>query len=204
MGFDHVDLIYAERPPEGISTKEVVEQVSGLLASGKARTWGVLNWRPELIAEATAVAQSAGVMPPCAAQLVYSLANPEIVEDDAMADKLDAAGTSVVASSALAGGALCGKYARGEAGRLSGQLDSPRWRDALEIGSRLNVVADELGATPAQVAVTFALDGPRVSSVLFGATTPEQVAENVAALDIRARLTDVDLTSLRALAARDA
>lgn len=204
MGLDHVDLIYAERPPEGMSVEEVVAQVSGLLASGKARAWGVLNWRPELIAEASAVAARAGVASPCAAQVVYSLASPHVVEDEAMASALDAGGTCVVASSALAGGALCGKYARGEAGRLSGQLDSPRLRSALGIGRHLDEVAPGLGATPAQLAVAFALDGPRVASVLLGATTPEQIAENVAALDLRTRLTTDDLAALRALALADA
>jgi aryl-alcohol dehydrogenase-like predicted oxidoreductase len=204
MRLDHVDLVYAERPPVGMSVESVVEQVSGLLEAGEARAWGVLNWRPELIAEAAAIAEREGVAPPCASQLVYSLASPSVVEDEAMASALGAGGTSVVASSVLAGGALCGKYARGEGGRLSGQLDSPRWRNALEIGRRLNDVAVDIRATPAELAVAFALDGPRVASVLLGATTPEQVAENVAALEVRARLTHDDLAALRALAAADA
>lgn len=204
MGLDHVELIYAERPPDGMSVAHVVEEVSALVEAGKARAWGVLNWRPELIGEAAALAEREGVASPCAAQLVYSLASPHVVEDEVMAGALGAGGTSIVASSVLAGGALCGKYARGEGGRLSGQLDSPRWRSALEIGRRLNEVAAGLGATPAELAVAFALDGPRVASVLLGATSPEQVAENVAALDVRARLTNGDLAALRVLAGADA
>lgn len=203
MGLDHVDLIYAERPPEGLTVEEVVAQVASLLESGKARSWGVLNWRAELIAEATDVAARAGVPSPCAAQLAYSLAYPDPVEDDAMGAALDAGETSVVASAVLAGGALCGKYARGESGRLSDQLDAPRWQDALRIGERLCEVAEELGATPAQLAVAYALSHPRVASVLFGATAPEQVAENVAALEVANRLTEDDLSRLRALGKRD-
>lgn len=197
MGLDHVDLIYAERPPEGMVVEEVVAQVAGLLAAGKARAWGVLNWRAGLIAEAADVAGREGVPPPCAAQLVYSLARPDVVEDPAMEAALDAAGTSVVASSVLAGGALTGKYARGENGRLADSLDDPRWAQALRAGERLVERARELDASPCQLAIAFALSSPRVASVLFGATTPEQVAENVAALEIAARLGEADLAVLR-------
>lgn len=192
MQLEHVDLIYAERPPVGLTVDEVVGQVSGLLDAGKARAWGVLNWRADLLAEAVVAAERAGVAPPCATQLVYSVAVPEVVEDGAMQDALAAGGTSVVASAALAGGALCGKYGRGESGRLSHRLDEPRTRRALDVGERLagGGLYAELDATPAQLAYAFALRGHAVASVLFGATTAEQVSENVRALGVAGRLTD--------------
>lgn len=203
MGLDHVDLIYAERPPAGLSVEEVVAQVTGLLAAGKARTWGVLNWRAELIADAARVAAAAGARLPCAAQLAYSLAYPRVVEDSAMQDALDSAGASVVASAVLAGGALSGKYARGEGGRLSGQLGEPRWQRALAIGERLRAIGDSLGATPSQLAIACAVSGPRVASVLFGATTADQVAENAAALEVLERLGADELEALRVLGERE-
>lgn len=202
MGLDHVDLIYAERPPDGLEVGEVVGQVSDLIAAGKARAWGVLNWPAELLAEASAVATREGAPAPAATQLAYSLADTDAVEDLAMQDALDACGTSVVASHPLSGGALSGKYVHEAEGRLTSRLDDPRQRRMLEIGARL--VRAELGATPAQLALAFALNGPRVASVLFGATTPVQVAENMDALDVLARLTEDDLMRMRALAAADA
>jgi aryl-alcohol dehydrogenase-like predicted oxidoreductase len=204
MGLDHVDLIYAERPPEGLSVEAIVDAATDLIDAGKARAWGVLNWRPELTAEAASVAEREGVAPPCAAQLVYSVAHPEVVEGEATGAALDAAKASVVASAALAGGALTGKYATGAAGRLAGQLDAPRWQRALRVGERLQELAARIEATPCQLALAFALGGPRVASVLFGATAPEQVAENVAALELPARLTADDLAELRTLATQDA
>ena len=200
MRLDHVDLIYAERLPEGLDVEEVVGQVAALIAAGKARAWGVLNWRAELLAEASATAAREGVLAPVATQLVYSLANPHVVEDVAMQDALALAGTSVVASHSLAGGALSGKYARGEEGRLRGGLKDARQRPALELGERLASIRDELDATPAQLALAFALRGPGVATVLFGATSPEQLAENVGALDVLDRLTDDDVAALRAVA----
>ena len=202
MGLDHVDLIYAERPPEGLEVAEIVEAVSGLIAAGTARAWGVLNWRPELVAEASSVAAAAGSPPPVAAQLAYSLAYRQHVEDEAMGKALDAAGTSVVASAVLAGGALTGKYAEpGAHGRLASMPSSPVREHALRVGRQLRALAGELDTTPSRLALAFALAGPRVASVLFGATSPEQVAENVGALDLLARLSDTDLARLRSVAA---
>jgi aryl-alcohol dehydrogenase-like predicted oxidoreductase len=202
MGLDHVDLIYAERPPEALEVGELVEQVTGLVVAGKARAWGVLNWPAELLAESSAVAASMGEPAASATQLVYSLVQPFVVEDDEMQAALAVAGTRVVASHSLAGGALCGKYARGEDGRLSARLDDPRARPALELGARLtgDSVCDELDATPSQLALSFALRGEGVATVLFGATTPEQVAENAGALAVSERLTAGQLASLRDLA----
>jgi aryl-alcohol dehydrogenase-like predicted oxidoreductase len=81
---------------------------------------------------------------------------------------MDDTQVSVVASAVLAGGALTGKYPG--AGRLQDRLDDAHVKRALE------------AAPGAQAAIRFALAHPRVASVLFGATTPEQVAENAGAV----------------------
>lgn len=201
MGFDHVDLIYAERPPNGLDIEVVVEQVTGLIDAGKARAWGVLSWRTDLLLDAARVSAATGKPPPCAAQLPYGLAHTEAVEDDAMTGALDAAGTSVVASFVLAGGALTGKYVRGRhEGRLAGLAETPDMRKALAVGDQLVALAEQLDTTPARLAVAFALANRRVATVLFGATTPEQVADNVGALELLDRLNGSDLASIRALA----
>jgi len=200
MGFDYLDLVYSERPPDGLAVPEVVVAVSELIASGKARAWGVLNWQPELITEAAGFAASEGLPAPCAAQLPYSLAHPEFVEDDLMADALNEARASVVASAVLAGGALTGKYAiSGADGRLAGDVDDPRRERAFQVGERLRGLADEMGTKPARLAIAFALSNPRVASVLFGATSPEQVAENVSALDVLGSLEPGTLAQLRSV-----
>jgi aryl-alcohol dehydrogenase-like predicted oxidoreductase len=167
MGFDHVDLIYAERPPADLPLEQLVDEVTGLIAAGKARAWGVLNWPAKQIADAERIAPT----PPCAAQLPYSLIRREWVEDPAM----DATRVSVVASAVLAGGALTGKYPG--SGRLAGRLDDPEVARAIEVAEELK----QHGQEPAHAAIAFALAHPRVASVLFGASSPEQVAANVRA-----------------------
>jgi aryl-alcohol dehydrogenase-like predicted oxidoreductase len=197
MGVDYIDLGYAERPPAGLGMEEIVHDIGALIDAGKLRAWGVLNWKPELIAEAVKVAATQGVEPPCAAQLAYSLVRRSPVEDAAMAEALDAAGTSVVASFTLDGGALTGKYSEpGAMGRLTEHPNDEFHRAAMNASGELRTLAERHGTRSAPMAIAFALLNPRVASVLFGATTPEQVAENVSAVDVVATLDDDAVSDL--------
>ncbi len=190
MGFDYVDLIYANPPPENLPVAEMVAAVSGLIDAGKARAWGIVNWRAEPFMEAIRAAAEQGVPMPCAAQLPYSLVQRDWVEDPRMSDALDASGAGVIASFVMAGGVLTGKYDAGATGRAAGEIDTPRFASARERGRRLRALAAELGHSPASLAIAFALAHPAVASVLFGATSPAQIAENVAALAVEAGVVD--------------
>src|SRR6266568_2322348 len=76
MGFEYVDVIYANPPPGGLAIADMVAAVGGLLGSGKARAWAMVNWQAGPCGEAVAAAASLGVAPPCAVQLPYSLVRP--------------------------------------------------------------------------------------------------------------------------------
>jgi aryl-alcohol dehydrogenase-like predicted oxidoreductase len=181
MGLDYLDVIYSFVPPEGLAIAEIVRSAAGVIAAGKARAWGVGNWRAEQFAEAVRVAKAEGLPLPCAAQLPYNVVLRDWVESAEMGEALDAAGASVVASMSLHQGALTGKYASGGAGRLAETIGDERNEAALRAAAELQAEAAEHGTTPTVLALSFALAGPRVASVLFGATTPEQVRENVRA-----------------------
>jgi len=84
MGLDHVDLIYSMEPPPGLAVADLVAEVAGLISSGRARAWGIGNWRPAPLVEAVAAARELGVALPVAAQLPYSLLHPGWVADPAM------------------------------------------------------------------------------------------------------------------------
>jgi L-glyceraldehyde 3-phosphate reductase len=185
MGFDYVDLIYATWPPEGLGAAEIVDAVTGLISSGKARAWGVVNWSPELLVEAAEVARASGVPPPCVAQVPYNVIWRSSVEGAEESAALSEAGVSVAASAVLAGGALTGKYADPAAsGRLAEKRADPFYKEAFAAAPTVVDLAERFSTTPAALAVAFAMAGPRVASVLFGATRPEQVQENVSALDV--------------------
>jgi aryl-alcohol dehydrogenase-like predicted oxidoreductase len=104
----------------------------------------------------------------------------------------------VVASYVLFGGILTGKYDHDPAaGRAAGTLDDPRVAHGVVVGRRLAALAKSVGVTPARLAVAFALAPPSVASVLFGATRPEQVQENVAALELVDHLDEPTWRELR-------
>jgi len=195
MGLEHLDLAYSEKPPEGLSVDEVVQQVGALIESGKLRAWGLLNWPADLLAEAARSADRQGVAMPAAVQLPYSLVRRSPVEDPETSEALKPSGASIVASATLAGGALTGKYATAETnGRIEEERDDPKHATALAAGQELLSLGAQLGAPPAAVAIAFALRHPNVASVLVGATTPDQIAENVKAVDLQA----VGVTSIGA------
>lgn len=198
MGMDYLDLVYAEKPPAGLSIDQIVDDVAALISAGKVRAWGVLNWPAALIAEAAATAAAQGVAAPCAAQLAYSLIRRSPVEDADMVDALGAAGASVVASFTLNGGALTGKYGKPDArGRLVGELDHEMHQRALRASDELRLLAESVDARPAVLAIAFALLNPNIASVLFGSTTPDQVAENVSAVELRSKMDEQTVARLR-------
>src|SRR5260370_26289690 len=108
-----------------------------------------------------------GVEPPCAAELAYSLVRRSPVEDAEMAKALDAAGTSVVASFTLDGGALTGKYSDpGATGRLTEHPNDEFHRAAMNAAGALRTAAQRPGTRSAPVAIAFALLNPRVATAL--------------------------------------
>ena len=203
MGFDHVDLIYASAPPAGMSVHDLVTAVGGLIAAGKARAWGLLNWPTELITAAAGAAKAQSVPAPCAAQLPYSLVQRSPVEDKAMRAALGQAGAAVVASFCMAGGVLTGKYLSPQAsGRAAGELAEPRYAAAAAVAGELADLAGRLGATPAALALAFPLANAEVASALFGATSAEQVRANCAAASLLDRLAPEELAALSRIGER--
>jgi len=179
--------------------------VTGLVTAGKARAWGVVNWGADAVADVSAVASRLGRPQPCAAQLPYSLVQRAPVEDDRMVAALRDCRASVVASFVLAGGVLTGKYdADPGTGRAAGTLHEPRVAGAAAAGSRLRELAVTAGASPAALAIAFTLANPTVASGLFGATTPDQVRQNVAALETADALADALMRQLEKIGVPDA
>jgi len=203
MRLDHIDLIYSEVPPADVPLEDVVAMVTELIAAGRARAWGTLNWPPDLLERACSMTAGAGVPGPCATQLPYSLVTRGAVESPGMAAAAADRDVAIVASYALAGGVLTGKYAHDPvAGRAAGQLDEPRYAAGAAAGRELAALGAELGRDPAQLAMAFVLLNPAVTTLLFGATRPEQVTSNVAALAVAAELTADERARLRAVGAR--
>ena len=199
LRFEAVELIYAVTLPPGLTVERAVEEIAGLLAAGRARAWGVANWSAADLLAAAGACAAAGIDPPCAAQLPYSVVERDWVEDPAMAHALEADGCGLVASAVLAGGALTGRYARERAhGRLAGRLADPALAGALAAGERLAALAGELDTSATALAVAFALEHPRLASVLVGASAPAQLDDAIAGLELHARLDAEQRARIRA------
>jgi aryl-alcohol dehydrogenase-like predicted oxidoreductase len=200
MQFDYLDLVYSEVPPDGVPLEEAVGLIAGLIRDGTVRAWGTLNWPPELMERAWQAAERAGVPGPAATQPPYSLVRREVVEDPAMQQLARSRPVAIVASYALAGGVLTGKYDENPAaGRAAGALDRPPVAAAAAAGRQLAGLARATGRDAAQLAMAFALLNPSVTAVLFGATRPWQVAANLGALAVAADLTPAEREQLAAI-----
>jgi aryl-alcohol dehydrogenase-like predicted oxidoreductase len=203
MGLDHVDLIYSEVPPDGVALDDAIGMIAGLIRAGTARAWGTLNWTPDQMEQAWRIADGEGVPGPVATQPPFSLVRREVVEDPAMRRLAADRGVAIVASYTLAGGVLTGKYDQDPgAGRAAGMLEDARVAPAVAAGRELAALALQIGADPASLAMAFALLDPSVTTVLFGATRPEQVSANVGALALADRLTPDERDRLAAIGVR--
>jgi aryl-alcohol dehydrogenase-like predicted oxidoreductase len=203
LKMDYLDLVYCAAPPASLPMTEMVQQLDDLIKSGKLRYWGVLNWPVEKIEEAYKVAATEGMSAPCAAQLPYSLLNLSPVEDEQIKNICSSAGISIVASYCLYGGLLSGKYNRTEAairGRFGEkELEVMRQKGLLNKVDRVISIAQDVGCTPAQLALAYCLRNNQVSSLLFGATNTTQVEDNLRTLEILPRINREVMTKLHNL-----
>jgi L-glyceraldehyde 3-phosphate reductase len=200
MGLDHVELIYSGALPDGVGVEDAVGMITGLIRAGAARAWGTFFWSPEQMERAWQIADHEGVPGPVATQPPYSLVRREVVDDPAMRRLVADRGMAIVASYTLAGGLLTGKYDQDPgAGRAAGMIDQPQWASAVAAGRELAALARDIGTDPASLAMAFALLDPSVTTVLFGATRPEQVSANVGAFALAERLTPGERDRLAAV-----
>jgi aryl-alcohol dehydrogenase-like predicted oxidoreductase len=200
MGLDHVDLIYAIAPPPSLPVPEVVAQVSGLLDSGRARAWGTGMWSADQLVEAVDACDGTGVSRPVAAQMACSLADHAQAGDPDMRAVLTRAGVGLVAAYVLAGGTLSGKYTGADATGRAREDDSPVAVRGKRLAPRLSELAGKWGLEPTHLAFAYALDHPNLATVLFGATSPEQVRTNVRSVEVYSSLTREQLAAIHALA----
>ncbi len=194
---EYVDLIFCHRPDPDTPIEETVRAMNHVLARGWAFYWGTSEWSAEQITEAYRIARQEHLAPPVMEQPQYNLFHRERVEIE-YARLYEEIGLGTTIWSPLASGLLTGKYNDGipEGSRLAIEkydwlrdgVVSPEGQRRIEKVRKLTPLAQELGATPAQLALAWCLKNPRVSTVITGASRPEQVRENLKALEVAERL----------------
>jgi aryl-alcohol dehydrogenase-like predicted oxidoreductase len=192
---DVIDVYQQHRPDDSTPIEETLGALNELVDEGKVRFIGGSNFSAEQIEAAEASAREKGTARIVSMQNEYSLVEREA--EDEVLPTCEKLGIGFLPYFPLASGLLTGKHSSGETpteGRLAGQeIADERWArvDALQ------AFADARGITLLDLAFGGLLAQPAVSSVIAGATKPEQVRANVAAGDIELSLEDVE--ELRAL-----
>ncbi|TWG94396.1 voltage-dependent potassium channel beta subunit [Luteimonas sp. J16] len=190
---DYLDLFFCHRPDPDTPVAETVRAMDDLVRQGKVLYWGTSEWPATLIREAFDVARAHHLAPPTMEQPQYNLLHRERVELE-YASLYAECGLGTTVWSPLAFGLLSGKYDAGipEGSRMArpdapGRLDSPDGQARLARARRFSAVAAELGVAPAPLAIAWCLGNPHVSSVILGASRPDQLVENLGALELAGR-----------------
>ena len=208
FGLDYVDLLYCHRPDADTPVEETVWAMSDIVASGRALYWGTSEWSAEQIREAWEIADRRNLRKPQMEQPQYNLFTRNRVEKE-YARLYDGIGLGLTTWSPLASGVLTGKYLDGvpEGSRLSLKgyewlKDSALTHERLDAVRKLSAVAKDFGVPLSRLALAWTAKNPRVSSVITGASRPEQVAENLKALELLPQLDEGAMKRIEEAAGR--
>lgn len=200
MNLDYVDIFYHHRPDPNTPLEETMGALDQIVRSGKALYIGISNYSAEQTREAVRILRELGT-PLLIHQPRYNLLDRWI--EDGLTDVLRESGTGAIVFSPLAGGRLTGKYQHGIPADSRAGHD-PRYLKPSMIDERLcrqtavlGEIAAARGQTTAQLALQWVLRDEVVTSALIGASRPEQVLENIAALSFPA-LTQEELAEIDA------
>jgi len=190
MGLDYVDIFYSHRFDPDTPLEETMGALDAAVRSGKALYAGISSYSAERTVEAASILRRLGT-PLLIHQPSYSMLNRWI--EGGLLDVLDHAGIGCIAFSPLAQGVLTGKYLGGVPSGSRASLDGSLSSDQISAATLAHVralaeIAAARGQSLAQLALSWALRDPRVTSVLIGASSVAQLEENLAAA------TNTDLT----------
>lgn len=185
MGLDYVDIFYSHRVDPTTPLEETMGALAHAHRQGKALYVGISSYSPELTRKAHEILKSEGV-PLLIHQPSYSLLNRWI--EEGLLDTVEELGVGCIAFSPLAQGMLTSKYLGGvpddaRARRSSSMSDEMLSERNLQHVRALNDLAKERGQTLAQMAISWVLRDPRVTSALIGARNVQQLEDSLGAVN---------------------
>jgi aryl-alcohol dehydrogenase-like predicted oxidoreductase len=199
LGVEHIDL-YQLHEWDGVTpVEETLEALDHLVRSGKVRYVGCSNFAGWQLAKSLGIAERRGLPRYISQQIHYSLQARE-AEYELVPAGLDQ-GVGIMVWSPLAGGLLSGKYRRDEdwpaGSRHLTDWGEPPVRDTAQLYDIIDALVEigaERGVSAAQIALAWLLGRPGVSTIVIGARTSEQLADNLAAAELK--LTDEEQARL--------
>jgi aryl-alcohol dehydrogenase-like predicted oxidoreductase len=183
LNTDYIDLFQVHVPDARTPISETVEALQELQRLGMIRAYGLSNFQAHHITDATWTARTRGAAAVASHQAQYSLLHRDI-EHSALPAAIEA-GVATIAYSPLARGWLTGKYTDAH---QPNPLATPPVRNPdqlADILDALHKVANEARTTLAQAALAWVLDRPGVDALIVGARDEAQLADNLAAADIK-------------------
>jgi voltage-dependent potassium channel beta subunit len=200
LGLDYVDVIFAHRHDKSVPMEEIVRAFNYVIDKGWAFYWATSEWSAREIEEAYHVAEKLNLMPPIAEQCQHHMFHRERPEKeyDGLYRKY---GLGTTTWSSLASGLLTGKYNDGipDDSRFNTNseffkdtiksLREPEGQAKIQKVRELTKVAEELGCSVSSLALAWVAKFPSTSTVILGASKPEQIIENLKALDVIPKLT---------------
>ncbi|KAH9902666.1 Aldo/keto reductase [Cubamyces lactineus] len=202
LQMDYVDVIFAHRADHSVPMEEVVRAFNFIIEKGWAFYWGTSEWSAREIEEAHHIANKLGLIAPIAEQCEHHMLKRERAEREYAPLYINYnMGTTVF--SALAGGFLTGKYNEGipEGSRLDVEqeaqfkkkalwLKSPEGQKQVEKIRKLTELAEtDLGCKVSHLALAWVARNPNTSTIILGASRPEQIVDNLKALEVIPKLT---------------
>ena len=200
LQLDHVDLYQIHGFDPATPIEETLEALDILVRHGHVRYVGLSNWAAWQVAKAVGITERRHLAPVVSLQAYYTLVGRDLERE--VVPMLLSEGVGLMVWSPLAGGFLSGKYDRDNEGAADGRrasFDFPpvdRDRGYAVIDALRNVAAAK-GSSVAQVALAWLLHRKAVTSVIVGAKRPEQLRENLGAVDLE--LSEADLAALDAV-----
>ncbi len=194
LQLDYLDLYFCHRPDPNTPIEETVRVMDDLVHQGKILYWGTSMWSAADILQAFNIAREQSLTPPQMEQPVYNMLQRDKVEKEFL-PLYTKIGLGTTIFSPLASGLLSGKYADGIPQGSRASLENMGWiRDNIvtprniEVVRRLTQVAKDLDCTMAQLALAWCLKNRNVSTVMTGASRPDQVKENMKASEVATKL----------------
>jgi aryl-alcohol dehydrogenase-like predicted oxidoreductase len=189
LGTDYIDLYQVHEWDGQTPMEETLATLDDLVRSGKVRYIGCSNFAGWQLAKALGISERLGLERYVSQQIYYSLQSRD-AEYELMPAGLDG-GVGILVWSPLAGGLLSGKYRRDQQGpegsRHLTDWGEPPVRDPEQTYDTIDAlveIGEEHGVSAAQVALAWSLGRPGISSIVVGARTDEQLADNLAAADL--------------------
>ena len=190
MGLEYIDIFYSHRVDENTPMEETASALAHAVQSGKALYVGISSYSPERTQKMVELLREWKI-PLLIHQPSYNLLN-RWVDKSGLLDTLETHGVGCIAFTPLAQGLLTGKYLNGipedsrmhrEGHKVRGLTPGMLTEVNLNSLRLLNEMAQRRGQSMAQMALSWLLKDERVTSVLIGASRPEQVEENVQAIN---------------------